>query len=102
MQNKKTVFVLLDRLQSHYAKEHLGYLEHLCEKNHAAKYEVLGELPSASRPMYEIIFTGVPVLKHGITNNQICRLSNQLHLLKRLKQQHKKSVVLAYYWISEL
>ena len=102
MQNKKTVFVLLDGLQSHYAKEHLGYLEHLCEKNQAAKYEVLGELPSASRPMYETIFTGVPVLKHGITNNQICRLSNQLHLFKRLKQQHKKSLVLAYYWISEL
>lgn len=102
MLNKKTVFVLLDGLQSHYAKEHLGYLEHLCEKNIAAKYEVLGELPSASRAMYETIFTGVPVFEHGITNNQICRLSNQEHLFKMLKQAHKKSLVLAYYWISEL
>ena len=48
--HNKTVFVLLDGLQSEYAKEHLGYLEHLCEKQRAAKYEVLGELPSASRP----------------------------------------------------
>lgn len=47
--HNKTVFVLLDGLQSEYAKEHLGYLEHLCEKQRAAKYEVLGELPSASR-----------------------------------------------------
>ena len=98
----KTVFVLLDGLQSEYAKEHLGYLEHLCEKNRAAKYEVLGELPSSSRPMYETIFTGVPVFEHGITNNGICRLSNQEHLFKLLKKANKKSLALAYYWISEL
>lgn len=98
----KTVFVLLDGLQSKYAKEHLGYLEHLCEKNMGAKYEVLGELPSSSRPMYETIFTGVSVFEHGITNNGICRLSNQEHLFKLLKQANKKSLALAYYWISEL
>lgn len=100
--HNKTVFVLLDGLQSDYAKEHLGYLEHLCEKKRAAKYEVLGELPSASRPMYETIFTGLPVYQHGITNNGICRLSNQKHLFQLLKQNNKKSLALAYYWISEL
>ena len=100
--HNKTVFVLLDGLQSNYAKEHLGYLEHLCQKNQAAKYEVLGELPSASRPMYETIFTGLPVYKHGITNNGICRLSKANHLFKLLKQNNKKSLALAYYWISEL
>lgn len=100
--HSKIVFVLLDGLQSHYAKEHLGYLEHLCEKEKAAKYEVLGELPSASRPMYETIFTGLPVYEHGISNNGICRLSHHDHLFKLLKQAHKKSLVLAYYWISEL
>ena len=42
--HNKTVFVLLDGLQSEYAKEHLGYLEHLCEKQRAAKYEVLPAL----------------------------------------------------------
>ena len=89
----KTVFVLLDGLQSEYAKEHLGYLEHLCEKNRAAKYEVLGELPSSSRPMYETIFTGVPVFEHGITNNGICRLSNQEHLFKLLKKANKKNLL---------
>ena len=77
MHNNKVVFILLDGLQSYYAKEYLGYLEHLCEYKKAAKYEVLGELPSASRPMYETIFTGVPVYEHGITNNGICCLSNQ-------------------------
>ena len=82
----KTVFVLLDGLQSQYAREHLGYLEHCVEKQKAAKYEVLGELPSASRPMYETIFTGVSALEHGITNNGIVRLSNQKHLFQMLKK----------------
>ena len=100
--HNKTVFVLLDGLQSEYAKEHLGYLEHLCEKQRAAKYEVLGELPSASRPMYETIFTGLEAYEHGIVNNGICRLSNQQHLFKMLHEAHKKSLTLAYYWISEL
>lgn len=84
------------------AKEHLGYLEHLCEKQKAAKYEVLGELPSSSRPMYETIFTGVPVYEHGITNNSICRLSDQQHLFQMLKETGRRSLALAYYWISEL
>lgn len=101
MQNK-AIFVLLDGLQSQYMKEHLGYLEHLCENKKAAKYEVLGELPSASRPMYETIFTGVSVLQHGITNNTIRRLSNQDHVFKLLQQHNKKSLVLAYSWIYEL
>lgn len=100
--SSKAIFVLLDGLQSEYAKEHLGYLEHLCEKKQAAKYEVLGELPSASRPMYETIFTGLPAYEHGITNNEICRLSNQAHLFELLKNENKRSLVLAYYWISEL
>lgn len=95
--HNKTVFVLLDGLQSEYAKEHLGYLEHLCEKQRAAKYEVLGELPSASRPMYETIFTGLEAYEHGIVNNGICRLSNQQHLFKMLHEAHKKSLTLAYY-----
>ena len=101
MQNK-VVYVLLDGLQGSYAKEHLGYLEHLCEKQKAAKYEVLGELPSSSRPMYETIFTGVPVYEHGITNNSICRLSDQQHLFQMLKETGRRSLALAYYWISEL
>ena len=98
MHNNKVVFILLDGLQSYYAKEYLGYLEHLCEYKKAAKYEVLGELPSASRPMYETIFTGIPVYEHGITSNGICRLSNQEHIFKLIKENHKKSLALAYYW----
>lgn len=100
--SNKVVFVLLDGLQKFYAQEHLGYLEHLCEHKQAVKYEVHGELPSASRPMYETIFTGLPVYEHGITNNQIIRKSNKLHLFDLLKQNEKKSLVLGYYWLSEL
>lgn len=101
MQNK-LIFVLLDGLQSAYAKEHLGYLEHLCEKRKATKFEVLGELPSASRPMYETIFTGLPVYEHGITNNGVCRLSKHSSIFHLLQAQRRKSLAVAYYWISEL
>ena len=29
-------------------------------------------------------------------------ISNQIHIFELLKQNHKKSLALAYYWISEL
>lgn len=98
----KTILILLDGLNSVVAKENLGFLEHLQEKNQIAKYEVLGELPSSSRPMYETIFTGKPCFEHGITNNKVVRLSNQNHLFKRLRENGKTSLLMAYHWISEL
>lgn len=102
MQNKKAVFVLLDGLNTKCAKEHLGYLEHCSEKLKCAKYEVLGELPSASRPMYETIFTGLPVYEHGITNNAISRMSTSEHIFSLCQKNHKQTLVLAYHWIREL
>ena len=49
MHNNKVVFVLLDGLQSEYAREHLGYLEHLCEhKKMCIRDRDRGSIPLAS------------------------------------------------------
>ena len=48
----KTIFVLLDACQYEAASKYLGYLEHMIDYNKGAKYKVLGELPSLSKPMY--------------------------------------------------
>ena len=47
----KTIFVLLDACQYEAASKYLGYLEHMIDYNKGAKYKVLGELPSLSKPM---------------------------------------------------
>ena len=60
----KTIFVLLDACQYEAASKYLGYLEHMIDYNKGAKYKVLGELPSLSKPMYATLFTGLPVCKH--------------------------------------
>ena len=99
---KKLVFVLLDGLHCLGAKEHLGYLEHLTKHNQCAKYLVEGELPSLSRPMYETIFTGLPVYKHGIVNNGIQALSSNTSVFDLCKTAGLSSTAVAYHWISEL
>ena len=67
----KTIFVLLDACQYEAASKYLGYLEHMIDYNKGAKYKVLGELPSLSKPMYATLFTGLPVCKHGVTCNEV-------------------------------
>lgn len=99
---EKLVFVLLDGLHYGAATENLGYLEHLVEYNQCAKYRVKGELPSSSRPMYETIFTGLPVYQHGITNNKVNRLSTKTSVFDLIQSAGLTSLAVAYYWISEL
>ncbi len=98
----KVVYVLLDGLNSEVACQRMGYLSHLVENMQAASYLVKGELPSMSRPMYETIFTGVPVFKHGIVNNAIQDMSTTTSIFDILQAAKKKSLAACYYWISEL
>ena len=69
----KVIFVMVDALGFDTATKRGGYLEHLTEHNLAAKYKIRGELPSASRPMYETLMTGLPVYKHGVVSNAVSR-----------------------------
>lgn len=98
----RLAFILLDGLNYETAQNSLGYLEHLVESKKSAKLHVHGELPSLSRPMYETIFTGLPVSQHQITNNYVNRLSNQTSVFDLCATAGLTSLAVAYHWISEL
>lgn len=98
----KTIFVLLDACGYETATEYMGYLEHMVDYGLAAKYKVRGELPSMSRPMYETLLTGVPSNVHGITCNEVVRLSNQENVFGLCKKAGLVTGAAAYSWMSEL
>lgn len=53
----KLIVVALDGLRYDAARRYLGYMEHMAEQGLAACHKVRSELPSLSRPLYEVSFT---------------------------------------------
>ncbi len=98
----KTVVVILDGLSLSSAKSHMGYLNHLVEKEIFKFRTVKSELPSMSRPLYETILTGVAPFESGITNNMVNRKSDNQSIFHLVKQAGGVSCAAAYHWISEL
>lgn len=98
----KVIFVMVDALGFDTATKRGGYLEHLTEHNLAAKYKIRGELPSASRPMYETLMTGLPVYKHGVVSNAVSRPSRCKNLFSLCKENGLGTAAAAFLWISEL
>lgn len=98
----KVILVLLDGCTYDGAKENMGFLEHLIESNKGTKLKVKGELPSMSRPIYETIFTGLPVSEHLIVNNIISRSSKEENIFSLCKDNNLRTAAAAYYWVSEL
>ena len=98
----KVILVLLDALRYDVAVARMGFLGHLVETNQASLYEVKGELPSVSRPMYETVHTGLPSSEHGIVSNAIIRLSNKPNVFSLAVQAGKTTAAAAYAWFSEL
>lgn len=98
----KLIVLLMDGCGYDLATRTMGYLEHLVESGLAAKYKVLGELPTSSRPMYETILTGLPVHQHGIVNNGVVRKSEQQSVFDLCTENGLVTAASAYYWISEL
>ena len=102
MLNNRLVCVVIDALKYETACSHMGFMQHLLEQNKVARFEVRGELPSMSRPMYETILTGLPAIEHGIVHNLVVRKSKEQSLFHLLKEQNRTSAAAAYYWVSEL
>lgn len=102
MSNNRVVLIVVDALRYDTACTHMGYMQHLVERNVAARYEVRSEVPSLSRPLYETILTGTPPIIHGVTSNHTVRLSTQKSLFHLIKNNGKKTAAAAYYWVSEL
>ncbi|MBE1555115.1 alkaline phosphatase family protein [Sporosarcina limicola] len=102
MSNDRVVLIVVDALRFDTACTHMGYMQHLVERNVAARYEVRSEVPSLSRPLYETILTGTPPIVHGVTSNYTIRLSTQQSLFHLARSNGKKTAAAAYYWVSEL
>lgn len=98
----KVIFVLIDALGFDVATKHCGFLEHMAEAGQAAKYKLIGQLPSLSRPMYETLLTGQPVWRHGITANEVCRRSRMENLFSMTKKAGLINACAGYGWLSEL
>ncbi len=98
----KTILVLMDGCRYDAVTSTGGYFEHLIDRGLGAKYKVLGELPSMSRPMYETLMTGLPSSVHGIVNNQVVRPSGFENLFSLCRKNGLTTAAAAYLWFSEL
>lgn len=99
---QKAILVMSDALRFDTAVDGMGFLGHLVENKMATLYKIHGELPSMSRPMYETIHTGLPVIEHGIVSNYVVRLSQKPHIFQVVKEAGRVTAAAAYFWISEL
>ena len=98
----KVILVLSDGLRYDAAVNGMGFMMHLVEQKRASLYKVIGELPTLSRPMYETIHTGVPVIEHGIYSNGVSRPSRMPNIFQLAVEAGKTTAAVAYYWFSEL
>lgn len=98
----KVIFIVLDGLNARTAHSHMGFLEHLVEKGKMAAYTVKSEMPAQSRPLYEVLQTGVPTLENGITSNTTVRRSKEKSVFEIAKDSGLKTGAASYFWVSEL
>ncbi|WP_081383323.1 alkaline phosphatase family protein [Paenibacillus odorifer] len=100
--NNKLIVVVLDGLRYEAAREYMGYMEHLVEQGKISCHRVKSELPSLSRPLYEVLLTGTPVTKNGITANHIVRPSHEESVFHLAVAANLRTAAVAYHWVSEL
>ncbi|MEK5252140.1 alkaline phosphatase family protein [Paenibacillus sp. FSL F4-0125] len=100
--SNKLIVVVLDGLRYDAARKYMGYLEHLVEQGSLSCYRVQSELPSLSRPLYEVLLTGTPVSKNGITANHIVRPSHEESVFHLAVAANLRTAAVAYHWVSEL
>ncbi|MEM9450712.1 MAG: alkaline phosphatase family protein [Cyanobacteria bacterium P01_E01_bin.6] len=100
--SSKVILILLDGLRFDVARDYMGYLGHLLEVQHASFHKIRAELPSLSRPLYEVLLTGTPVSLNGIGANDVVRLSHQHSIFHLAIAQGLTTAAAAYSWFSEL
>lgn len=98
----KVILIVLDGLNAWTAHTYMGFLEHLIENNQCAAYTVKAELPAQSRPLYEVIQTGVPTYLNGIVSNGTVRRSKEKSVFQLAKEAGLKTGAASYHWVSEL
>jgi len=100
--SEKIVLVVVDGLGDGYARDRMGYLEHLVEEEMATRYTSRAVLPTMSRTNYESLHTGVVPAIHGIVSNGIVRESTMPNIFALVKEAGLTSAAVAYSWVSEL
>lgn len=100
--SNKLIIVMVDGMRDDMARDNLGYIEHLVDSGLAARTTVKSELPSLSRPLYEVLLTGTPSSENGITANSSVRMSGQESLFHLTKENGMVNASASYYWVSEL
>lgn len=80
----------------------MGFMEHLTEIGKAVRYTVKAELPTVSRPLYEVLLTGTPVYESGIFHNEVHRLSKEQSIFSIAAENGLRTAAAAYHWMSEL
>ncbi len=100
--SNKIILVLSDGLRYDVAVQNMGFMGHLVESRLASLFRVTGELPTMSRPMYETVHTGQPVMAHGIYSNYVVRRSTQPNIFQSAVDAGKVTAAAAYSWFSEL
>jgi len=80
----------------------MGYLYHLMEQGILQKHTVWGQLPSISRPMYELLLTGVLPCNSGVASNYYNQLSRYESVFHLCRKEGRTTAAAAYCWISEL
>lgn len=102
MEERKLIVVVLDGLRYDSARNYLGYMEHLVEQGEVHCYRVRSQLPSLSRPLYEVLLTGTPAARNGISANHIVRLSKERSVFHIAAEAGLRTAAAAYHWVSEL
>lgn len=104
MQNKldKLIMIILDGCRYDTAVAQLGFMGHLVEHQQAQLFKVKSEMPSNSRPLYEVLMTGVPTYENGIYSNFHVKRSKETSLFDLVQAAEGRTAAAAYYWYSEL
>ncbi len=100
--SNRVILVILDGLRLDVAQSSMGFLSHLIETQCVSFYPVRAELPTLSRPLYEVLLTGTSASVSGITSNDEVRLSNQTSVFHLARQAGLTTAAAAYSWFSEL
>ena len=99
---RRVILVLIDGLGYETSVRHCGYAEGLVRLGAARRWRLRTALPSMSRPLYETVLTGLAPHDHGITSNEVRRLSRAEHVFGVARRHGRRTGAAAYSWISEL
>ncbi|MBO0441016.1 alkaline phosphatase family protein [Candidatus Enterococcus ikei] len=101
-QRAKLIVVILDGCRYDTAVAQLGFLNHLIEHDQGSLIQVRAEMPSNSRPLYEVLMTGTPTYQNHIYTNNSCQRSQQVSLFDLVTENGGTTGAAAYSWYSEL